>query len=55
MLGQDSSTRKASADAEKHLTPEDQEFLDDETTANQLAEAFAKALNEGILKNHQTS
>ena len=38
------------------LTP-DQEQMDDQhqKDSDEIAEAFAKALNEGVLKNHPTS
>lgn len=43
------------SDVKSDLTPEEQKIRDDDAAATQLAEAFAKALNEGVLKDHPTS
>lgn len=51
----DPTTPKEGSDVKSDLSPEEQKIHDDEAAATQLAEAFAKALNEGVLKDHPTS
>ncbi len=55
MSNENSKTHSDKTEVKQPPAVDEQKVQDDDEAATRLAEAFAKALNEGVLKNHPTS